>query len=92
MRGRATRHTMRPREPTAWAAETDGGAKYGAADGPPFSLVGVRMTQPPWKAASDVLQIEKTYGHLLPDAIEGGRGALDAFDARKTPNAVVDRL
>jgi len=30
-----------------------------------------------------VLQIEKTYGHMLPDAIERGRGALDAFDARK---------
>jgi hypothetical protein len=26
------------------------------------------------------LYLEKTYGHLLPDAIERGRGALDAFD------------
>ena len=33
-------------------------------------------------AGTSVLQIEKTYGHLLPDAIERGRGALDAFDAR----------
>jgi integrase len=33
-------------------------------------------------AETSVLQIEKTYGHLLPDAIERGRGALDAFDAR----------
>jgi integrase len=32
-------------------------------------------------AGTSVLQIEKTYGHLLPDAIERGRGALDAFDA-----------
>jgi integrase len=31
-------------------------------------------------AGTSVLQIEKTYGHLLPDAIERGRGALDAFD------------
>lgn len=34
-------------------------------------------------AGTSVLQIEKTYGHLLPDAIERGRGALDAFDARE---------
>jgi hypothetical protein len=33
-------------------------------------------------AGTSVLQIEKTYGHLLPDAIERGRGALDAFDAK----------
>ena len=33
-------------------------------------------------AGTSVLQIERTYGHLLPDAIERGRGALDAFDAR----------
>ena len=30
-----------------------------------------------------VLQIEKTYGHLLPDAIDRGRAALEAFDARE---------
>ena len=28
-------------------------------------------------AGTSVLQIEKTYGHLLPDAIERSRGALD---------------
>jgi integrase len=33
-------------------------------------------------AGTSVLQIEKTYGHLLPDAIERGRTALEAFDAR----------
>ena len=33
-------------------------------------------------AGTSVLQIEKTYGHLLPDALERGRGALDAFDMR----------
>jgi integrase len=33
-------------------------------------------------AGTSVLQIEKTYGHLLPDAIERGRSALEAFDAR----------
>jgi hypothetical protein len=26
--------------------------------------------------------VEKTHGHLLPDAIKRGRGALNAFDAR----------
>jgi hypothetical protein len=33
---------------------------------------------------TSVLQIEKTYGHLLPDALERGRAALEAFDARAT--------
>jgi integrase len=41
-------------------------------------------------AGTSVLQIEKTYGHLLPDAIERGRGALDAFDATNT--AAVSRV
>lgn len=39
-------------------------------------------------AGTSVLQIEKTYGHLLVDAIERGRAALDAFDAR--PDARVE--
>jgi hypothetical protein len=34
-----------------------------------------------------VLQIEKTYGHLLPDATERMRAALDAFDARSVADA-----
>jgi len=29
---------------------------------------------------TSVEQIEKTYGHLLPDALERGRMALEAFD------------
>jgi hypothetical protein len=29
---------------------------------------------------TSVEQIEKTYGHLLPDALERGRAALEAFD------------
>jgi len=33
-------------------------------------------------AGTSVLQIEKTYSHLLVDAAERGRAALDAFDAR----------
>jgi integrase len=31
---------------------------------------------------TSIEQIEKTYGHLLPDALERGRAALEAFDAR----------
>ena len=31
---------------------------------------------------TSVAQIEKTYGHMLPDALERGRAALEAFDAR----------
>ena len=31
---------------------------------------------------TSVLQIEKTYGHLLPDAIDRARVALDAWEAR----------
>jgi hypothetical protein len=38
-------------------------------------------------AGTSVLQIEKTYGHLLADSVERGRVALDAFDPR--PNGHV---
>jgi integrase len=38
-------------------------------------------------AGTSVLQIEKTYGHLLPDAIERGRAALEAFDAATASRA-----
>jgi hypothetical protein len=31
---------------------------------------------------TSVLMIEKTYGHLLADALDRGRAALDAFDAK----------
>lgn len=33
-------------------------------------------------AGTSVLQLEKTYGHLLPDALDRGRAALEAFDRR----------
>jgi hypothetical protein len=32
---------------------------------------------------TSVQRIDKTYGHLLPDAVEYERGLLDAFDARQ---------
>ena len=31
---------------------------------------------------TSVEQIDNTYGHLLPDAVEYERGLLDAFDTR----------
>ena|GEM_PF-6616358 len=31
---------------------------------------------------TSIEQIEKTYGHLLADALERGRVALEAFDAK----------
>jgi hypothetical protein len=31
---------------------------------------------------TSVEMIEKTYGHLLPDAIDRARAALDAYEAR----------
>jgi integrase len=34
------------------------------------------------RMGTSVQQIDKTYGHLLPDAVEYERGLLDAFDAR----------
>lgn len=34
------------------------------------------------RMGTSVEQIDKTYGHLLPDAVEHERGLLDAFDSR----------
>jgi integrase len=33
---------------------------------------------------TSIEQIEKTYGHLLPDALDRGRAALEAFEASST--------
>jgi integrase len=38
---------------------------------------------------TSIEQIEKTYGHLLPDALERGRAALEAFDGRALERASV---
>ena len=32
---------------------------------------------------TSIEQIEKTYGHLLPDALDRGRVALEAFDTSR---------
>jgi hypothetical protein len=34
------------------------------------------------RMGTSVEQIDRTYGHLLPDAVDYERGLLDAFDAR----------
>jgi hypothetical protein len=36
---------------------------------------------------TSVAQIEKTYGHMLPDALERGRAALEAFDSNSATAA-----
>jgi integrase len=36
------------------------------------------------RMGTSVEQIDRTYGHLLPDAVEYERGLLDAFDQRET--------
>lgn len=36
---------------------------------------------------TSIEQIEKTYGHLLPDALDRGRAALEAFDGRTVVEA-----
>jgi hypothetical protein len=36
---------------------------------------------------TSVEMIDKTYGHLLPDAVDYERGLLDAFDARENESA-----
>ncbi|MBA2615842.1 MAG: hypothetical protein H0U90_08750 [Actinobacteria bacterium] len=36
---------------------------------------------------TSVEQIDRTYGHLLPDSLERARGALDAFLAAERLNA-----
>jgi integrase len=36
------------------------------------------------RMGTSVEQIDRTYGHLLPDAVDYERGLLDAFDVRST--------
>jgi integrase len=52
-----------------------------------FSIAaGVSLFALARQMGTSVQQIDKTYGHLLPDAAEHERGLLDAFDAI-TPGA-----
>jgi integrase len=49
-----------------------------------FSIAaGVSLFALARRMGTSVQQIDKTYGHLLPDAVEYERGILDAFDAQK---------
>jgi hypothetical protein len=48
-----------------------------------FSLAaGVSLFALARRMGTSVGQIDKTYGHLLPDAVEYERGLLDAFDGK----------
>jgi integrase len=48
-----------------------------------FSIAaGVSLFALARRMGTSVEQLDKTYGHLLPDAVEYERGLLDAFDAR----------
>jgi integrase len=89
-----SRQARRPPEPAHWRRDewkpalTAAGLDYRK----PYALrhtfvseciaAGIATFEIARMAGTSVLQIEKTYGHLLPDAIERGRGALDAFDVR----------
>jgi integrase len=49
-----------------------------------FSIAaGVSLFAIARRMGTSVQQIDKTYGHLLPDAVDYERGLLDAFDAQK---------
>jgi integrase len=49
-----------------------------------FSIAaGVSLFALARRMGTSVQQIDKTHGHLLPDAVEYERGLLDAFDARE---------
>jgi hypothetical protein len=49
-----------------------------------FSIAaGVSLFALARRMGTSVQRIDKTYGHLLPDAVEYERGLLDAFDARQ---------
>jgi integrase len=53
-----------------------------------FSIAaGVSLFALARRMGTSVEQIGKTYGHLLPDAVEYERGLLDAFDARQEREA-----
>jgi hypothetical protein len=39
---------------------------------------------------TSVDQIDRTYGHLLPDAVDYERQLLDAFDGREASTVVAD--
>jgi integrase len=53
-----------------------------------FSIAaGVSLFSLARRMGTSVQQIDKTYGHLLPDAVEYERGLLDAFDKRSSEEA-----
>jgi hypothetical protein len=69
------RQGRRARAPTAVRA-TAHYASFSIAAGVSLFAVARRM-------GTSIQQIDKTYGYLLPDAVDYERGLLDAFDAQK---------
>jgi integrase len=54
-----------------------------------FSIAaGVSLFALARRMGTSTSQIDRTYGHLLPDAVDYERGLLDALDARQEPEAV----
>ena len=42
---------------------------------------GIGLFELAWMMGTSVEQIDRTYGHMLPDSIDRARAALEAFDA-----------
>jgi hypothetical protein len=60
------------------------GSRFKLEQDATFSIAaGVSLFALARRMGTSVQQIDKTYGHLLPDAVEYERGLLDAFDAQK---------
>lgn len=59
-------------------------AAFSIAAGVPLFSIARRM-------GTSVDQIDKTYGHLLPDAVEYERGLLDAFDIRDNEALAIEK-
>jgi integrase len=57
-----------------------------------FSIAaGVALFSLARRMGTSVEQIDRTYGHLLPDAVDYERGLLDAFDARENHAEAVEK-
>jgi integrase len=59
-------------------------AAFSIAAGVPLFSLARRM-------GTSVEQIDNTYGHLLPDAVEYERGLLDTFDARENDAVAAEK-
>jgi hypothetical protein len=60
-------------------------------DQPRSPLLDVPLFSLARRMGTSVEQIDNTYGHLLPDAVEYERGLLDAFDTRGNEAAAAEK-